>query len=301
MRSRDTPPGIPAKVQCELTGLCNLKCGHCYASSGPGGGHGTMTAGDWESVITQAAAIGVKTAQFIGGEPALHPALGRLIRHALGVGVRVNVFSNLTHVTEGLWELFQRPNITLATSWYAADPATHAAITGNKAAYAGTRAGIARAVRAGIPIRAGIIAVRPGQDTAAAEAEVRALGVSQVTVRRVQGVGRAAGDGASDPAELCGRCGSTVAAVLPDGTLTPCVLGRWLDCGNVRETPLAAILAGGAWQRALAVVPRRGLSGCNPDCDPQGDTPNCEPDDESVCGPEASAPPGGLLPLAASR
>jgi MoaA/NifB/PqqE/SkfB family radical SAM enzyme len=57
----------PSLLELELTGLCNLDCTHCYASSGNHGTHGTMTADDWEDVITQAAAIGIKTIQFIGG------------------------------------------------------------------------------------------------------------------------------------------------------------------------------------------------------------------------------------------
>jgi hypothetical protein len=33
----------------ELTGKCNLSCGHCFASSGPAGTHGTMTDRDWRA------------------------------------------------------------------------------------------------------------------------------------------------------------------------------------------------------------------------------------------------------------
>lgn len=65
-----------------------------------------MTAADWRRVITQAAALGVTMVQFIGGEPTLHPHLSELITHALSVGVQVGVFSNLVHVTSGLWEVF---------------------------------------------------------------------------------------------------------------------------------------------------------------------------------------------------
>ena len=48
----------------EITGRCGLSCSHCYAGSGPAGSHGTMTAGDWRSVITQAAGLGVSMVQF---------------------------------------------------------------------------------------------------------------------------------------------------------------------------------------------------------------------------------------------
>jgi MoaA/NifB/PqqE/SkfB family radical SAM enzyme len=267
---------IPPVVQLELTGMCNLTCTHCYASSSPRGTNGTMAADNWESVITQAAAMGIPKAQFIGGEPTLYTDLPRLIRHALAVGMSVNVFSNLVHVSPDMWKLLALPAVSLATSWYAADPDTHAAITGSRPAYAATRASIARAVELGIPVRVAIIAVQPGQDTAAAEAEVRALGVTNVTTRPVQGVGRATDEDRHDPAELCGRCGTTMLAVLPNGQVTPCGIGRWLECGDVRQTPLADILSGSTWQQALALILSQGRA-----C-PPGDADNCAPDDETI-------------------
>jgi len=280
---------VPPLLQLELTGMCNLSCRHCYASSSPQGTHGSMTADNWESVICQAAEIGVKTVQLIGGEPTLYPGLPRLIRHADGHGLKVTVFSNLVRVTPELWKLFELPAVSLATSWYTADPDTHAAITGSRPAYTTTRASIAKAARLGIPLRVEIIAVQPGQDTAAAEAEVRALGVTHVTVRPVQELGRAATAGnPSDPAELCGRCGTTIAAVLPDGQVTPCGIGRWLESGNVRDTPLADIFAAQPWQQALAAIPRQ-VRDCGPDCPPSGDGSDCPPASEIPCAPESNA------------
>ncbi|MBC6447570.1 radical SAM protein [Actinokineospora sp. HBU206404] len=59
----------------ELTGRCQLNCTHCYADSGPSKSHGAMTTSDWLLLIDDAAEIGVREIQFIGGEPTLHPAL----------------------------------------------------------------------------------------------------------------------------------------------------------------------------------------------------------------------------------
>jgi hypothetical protein len=56
--------------------------------------------------------------------------------------------------------------------------------------------------------------------------------------------------------ELCGYCGLDRAAVLPDGQLVPCAIGRWLGCGNVRDTALGGLLSGPAWRHTLALVPR---------------------------------------------
>lgn len=237
-----------------------------------------MTTADWEQVIDQAAAIGVKMVQFIGGEPTLDPGLPRLIRHALGNDLKVYVYSNLVRITPELWEQFSRPGISLGTSWYSADPALHATITGSRASYERTRANIAEAVRRGIPVRAAIVEVAPGQDIARAAAELHRLTVTDIRIRPSQGVGRAARDGTGqDVAELCGNCGLDRAAILPDGQLVPCAIGRWLDCGNVRETPLAGLLSGPAWQHTLSLVPRRDLNACAPGCPPASDGNDCPP------------------------
>lgn len=93
----------------EVTGTCQLQCVHCYADSGPDGSHVSMTARDWRRVIDEAAGIGVKLVQFVGGEPTLYQELPKLIGHALDAGVQVEVFSNLVHVTPTLWDAFERP------------------------------------------------------------------------------------------------------------------------------------------------------------------------------------------------
>jgi MoaA/NifB/PqqE/SkfB family radical SAM enzyme len=72
----------------EITGKCQLSCAHCYAESGPTGTHGAMSGADWHRVIDQAADLGVRMVQFIGGEPTLHPDLPELVDHACGCASR---------------------------------------------------------------------------------------------------------------------------------------------------------------------------------------------------------------------
>lgn len=282
---------VPAFLELEITRICQIRCVHCYADSGPGSGHGIMTSADWERVIDQAAEIGVRAVQFIGGEPLIAPHFPALLRYALDAGLHVNVYSNLVRVAPPLWGLLASPRVTLSTSWYTADAAVHARITGSKTAWAATRANIAEAVRRGITVRAAIVdGIMPDQDTEAAEAELRALGIAEVRVRPVQGAGRAARDGQQgDPSELCGHCGIGRAAVLPDGQFTPCVIGRWMHTGNVKETPIRQILAGRAWRDALASVPRP-VAG---DCPPASDGNDCPPASQPACAPSYCAPDTG--------
>src|SRR5580658_3777795 len=100
-------------LELEITGRCQLACVHCYAGSSPDGSTGTMTVPDWEQVINDAQSVGVKAVQFIGGEPTLHPELPRLIRYALGMGLRADVYTNLVHVQPELWRLFELPGVSL--------------------------------------------------------------------------------------------------------------------------------------------------------------------------------------------
>jgi MoaA/NifB/PqqE/SkfB family radical SAM enzyme len=261
----------------ELTGRCGLACGHCYAGSSPSGDHGVMTGADWRSVITQAADMGVAMVQLIGGEPTLHPQFADLLSYVVEAGLAVEVYTNLTHVRDSWWDLFACPQVSLATSYYSDDPGQHDAITGRRGSHAKTRANIAEAIRRGIRLRAGIITVWDGQQAAQARADLEALGVTRIGSDRLRQLGRAADAGRPDVSELCGNCGHGIAAVLPSGDVTPCVMARWLTAGNVRETPLADILAGQAMAAAVAAIPPRPRGACSPDCSPASDSDICEP------------------------
>lgn len=108
------------------------------------------------------------------------------------------------------------------------------------------------------------------------------LGITQIHVDRVRSLGRAAGTaGGTDPNELCGRCTFGRAAVLPNGDVSGCVMSRWMIGGNVKTTPLAAIIAGPRWAEIRAVVP-----GQRRECSPEGEA--CGPDEDS-CGPGAGS------------
>ena len=231
-----------------------------------------MTPDDWQRLMDQAAAIGVKIVQFIGGEATLDPDMPRLARYALGIGLDVNIRTNLVHVTPDMWDLFTQPGVSVGISWYSTDPAKHAEVTGSTASHARTRANIIEAVRRGVRLTAGVVEVVEGQDIDAAMAELRTLGVTRIDADRARGIGRAANGAAPVVSELCGQCGKGRAAIGMDGQLTPCVLGRFLIAGNVKDTPLGDLFAGDAWHEILTAVPKRNDHVCTPadgnDCQP---------------------------------
>jgi MoaA/NifB/PqqE/SkfB family radical SAM enzyme len=271
----------------EVTGRCSLRCEHCYASSGPHGTHGTMTAADWHRLVDEAAGLGVRDLQFIGGEPTLYPALSDLVRHAIDRGLAVEIYSNLVRVTDTLWDMFEQPGVRLATSYYSPDATQHDAITGRRS-HDRTLTNICEALGRGVPLRVGITAVQEDQDVDAAIAELRTLGVEHIAVDIVREVGRGIRDAAPGLDQLCGHCADGTLAVSPDGEVWPCPLSRWLVIGNARETSLADLRDRAAPVReALSrEFGRLGRSGskCPPDdADPCGG-PLCPP--HLTCGPD---------------
>lgn len=268
----------------DLTRMCQLKCLHCYNASGPGGTHGTMTREDWIGVLDQAVTCGVRHVQFIGGEPTMHPGAAELVSYALTIGLGVEVFSNLVHVTPEWWELLQRDGATLATSYYSNRAEEHNAITGRRS-HGRTRANIEEAVRLGIPLRVGIIADGEAQHVGETRQELETLGVTKIGVDHVRAFGRGARDQAPDPANLCGQCGTGQAAISPTGAVSPCVFSAWMRVGNVKDVPLAAILSSDAMTQANTSI-RSAIStgsaetpACNPSCAPirHKCPPHCEP------------------------
>ncbi|MFI9204056.1 radical SAM protein [Streptomyces sp. NPDC053048] len=279
----------------DLTRQCQLSCSHCYNESGPKGTHGTMTREDWISALDQAAGYGVTDVQFIGGEPTMHPDFSELVDHALTIGLRVEVYSNLVHVPPKRWELFQRDGLSLATSYYSAKAEEHNARTGRRS-HGRTRANIRKAVQLGIPLRAGIVADSEQQITEARR-DLESLGVKRIGADHVREFGRASSSQKPDAAGLCGGCGDGRAVIDPTGTVAPCVFSTWKGVGNVRDASLASILSGPAFSEAVDSLradwgkkdkdnDQGQNQPCNPDCVPKNPCdPRCSPND--ACRPGA--------------
>lgn len=176
-------------VWLEITGKCNLHCAHCYADSAPRNPQGSLSCADWETVIADAKAMGVKTVQFIGGEPTLHPNFEELAAFAAGADLFVEVYTNLLRIPQRLWDLFEEHHIALATSFYSAQPESHDRVTERKGSQQRTLSNIQEAMKRSLPLRVGIIRVYPDQDVARAEQFLRALGVKNVGVDDTRSIG----------------------------------------------------------------------------------------------------------------
>ncbi|WP_236726402.1 radical SAM protein [Streptomyces sp. NBRC 110465] len=281
-------PTVPRSLELELTNRCQLTCDAlCFVQAGPTKGHGTMSAGEWRNVITQASALGVQRIKLIGGEPTLHPHFGELLEHALAEGLHVTVHSNLVRIRKEHWPLFERPCVTLATSYYADTSEEHDAVTHRTGSHAATRDNIIEAHRRGIRVRVNIVDVHGGQQATRAHEELTALGITDIGIDHVRAIGNAARAALPSTSELCGRCAHGVAAVLSDGVVTPCVMGRFLPAGQVKGRTLHDVFTSPAWHAVAASIPSGRFGPCGPDCGPNDDSQG----GGGTCGPAADAVP----------
>ncbi|WP_327703243.1 radical SAM protein [Streptomyces decoyicus] len=280
----------------EITGFCNLSCRHCYADSSPQGDHGTMTETDWLRVIDELASMAVRDVQFIGGEPTLHPSLPALIRHARSRRIRIEVFSNLTHISDAVWEALRLPDVRLAFSYYSDESQDHDDVTESRGSHSRTLANIEKAKSLGIPMRGSVIKVLEGQRGDESRRQLLDIGMRDVRTDRVRPFGRAAGGSVPRISKLCGQCGRNKMAISPEGDVWPCVFARWMVVGNVRHQSLRDIYNGvpmqGARAELTAAFPEKapeagGDPSCLPDCNPSFDT--CSP--QLACAPDAACTP----------
>ncbi len=296
MPATEPPPRRGASfLWLELTERCQLSCTHCYADSGPTKSHGAMTNNDWMSVIDDAADIGVREIQFIGGEPTLHPALPQLIQHASSHGIATEVYSNLIRIRADIWGTLVEHNVRLATSYYSDQPEQHTLITGNALAHKRTTENISKAITLGIPVRVGIVSVLADQRIDEARQLLTDLGVEDVEVDHVRRAGRANKEVDTPLEELCGQCAGDVLAVYPDGVVHPCVFTRSLQVGDVLESSLRQVIdspqlatARTAIGNATAENQRHRDGSCGPNCHPV-----CHPGCRPVCAPRSICNPLG--------
>jgi sulfatase maturation enzyme AslB (radical SAM superfamily) len=224
----------------ELTSKCNLQCVHCYAESGPGLPLlQRMTYADWLRMLREAAELGCRKLQFIGGEPTIYPQLPELIGEARRLGYDfVEVFTNGTTFTERIKRAFLTHKVHLAFSIYSAAAPVHDSITLHYGSFEKTKANIEWALLKGLGVRAAIIKMKENASKVErTRAFLEELGVKKIQVDSIRGVGRGLTDKVveSPVNELCGRCWEGKLCVTSTGKMLPCIFARLSQVGTVND------------------------------------------------------------------
>ena len=307
----EAPVGELDFLWMEITTQCNLSCIHCYADASPTRRlHENLGLDDWRNALRQAADLGCRKVQFIGGEPTLHPSLPKLMESARGLGfTTVEVFTNGTMFTKTLQDSFLRHQTNLAFSVYSARAEIHDAVTQEKGSFSRTMTSIQWAVGCGLPVRVAMVQMEANAgDLEQTRNMLGELGVSSVSSGPLRQVGRGLRRGKSTSRfdALCGRCWQKKLCLTPSGEIFPCVFSRFYPVGNL-DQGLESVLHGsnlGAFREAL--LSRRSTQQrndqvtrcvCDPDlepvpCDPDLEPVPCDPDLEPVpCDPDLEPVP----------
>ena len=142
---------IPLSVLFELTGRCNLDCGHCYLDIAHPPAE--LTTAQALSVVDQVADAGALFLTLSGGELFLrHDAL-IVARHARARGLAVRMFTNATRITRELArEIAAVRPLAVEISLYGADAKAHDEITQRRRSLRRTLRGAILLKRAGVRV-----------------------------------------------------------------------------------------------------------------------------------------------------
>lgn len=256
----------------ELTGKCNNKCLHCYATSGPAAIEtDPVPFGRWLNLIAEAKQAGADAIQLIGGEPLLYPHWRDLVLKARKEGFGfIEIFTNATLIDHSCIEFFKENEVNVATTIYADNAATHDRVTLHPGSFAKTLTAAKELLRAGIPLRIASIIMKANENEAENIMNLyRDLGVEVVPPDIVRPTGR--GDDKellpsaytkppiSPPfytdsdsfakAHYYHSCLAGKIAVTSDGDVIPCIFARNQICGNILSQSLNDVLSGHALQQ----------------------------------------------------
>ncbi|MBI4352189.1 MAG: radical SAM protein [Elusimicrobia bacterium] len=147
----------PAELVLELNKECNLACRACFGRSGE-----QLPLKTAETALREAAALGVKSVRFTGGEPLLHPGLEKLLRLSRKLGfytlLNTNALLFSAAKARSLAGLIDNALVSLP----GVDEAGHAAGSGKTGLFGAKLAAIKRLRSAGVKVvRAGTVVSGP--------------------------------------------------------------------------------------------------------------------------------------------
>jgi radical SAM protein with 4Fe4S-binding SPASM domain len=177
-----------------VTDDCNERCAHCYADSMPrtyrrsllkqdsvtlsrslpmqqGEARPRMKHADWLALLEEAARLGARSCQLIGGEPFLYhgpkgETLLDLVAAARAQGfATVEIFSNATLITPEKASRIKELGARVAVSLYSDDPTVHDGITRLPGSHAKTVKALELLKELGVPTRVEVVLMQSNQRT----------------------------------------------------------------------------------------------------------------------------------------
>lgn len=120
------PFELPDAICFRVTRSCNARCSFCLAP--PDGSHPDET--ELRLRLDWLLERGVRSIQFCGGEPTLHPALPQLLAHVHGRGAKTSLSTNAISLPDGLLPQLRATGTRVRVSLHG-DRSQHDAIVGS--------------------------------------------------------------------------------------------------------------------------------------------------------------------------
>jgi radical SAM protein with 4Fe4S-binding SPASM domain len=99
-RDRAESPAPRPVVVWAVTGACNLKCVHCYASAGDCPADNELSTAEGRALLHDLASYRVPAVLFSGGEPLVRPDFFELLEYARQLGLRCTLSTNGTRIDD---------------------------------------------------------------------------------------------------------------------------------------------------------------------------------------------------------
>jgi radical SAM protein with 4Fe4S-binding SPASM domain len=294
---------IPLSVLFELTGRCNLDCGHCYldiAHPPP-----ELSTAQAIAVVDQVADAGALFLTLSGGELFLRKDALEVARHARSRGLALRLFTNATRIDRALArEIAELRPLAVEISLYGADARRHDEVTQRRRSLRRTLRGALLLARAGVRVglKAPILGLVAGEMDALARVGARigaAMAFDPFVTPRHDGNVRpvtmraetaALASALADPRLGWSKTSSLPPPKGPDDL--PCAIARrtcridpsgnvypcptWPEpIGNALDRPLTELWQGGPLLDRLRAVRVRDLHGECEDCSQSGYCGRC--------------------------
>ncbi len=151
------------KVWVELKESCNLRCRHCYADPSVCRSQRELNVNQWKTVISEAASLGAKWIQLIGGEPILYGKknIFELITWAQKEQFTfIEIFTNGTLIDDECIDFFAKNHVNVALSIYSKRAEVHDEITQIPGSFSRTISNIKKLYKQGVSLRLGLVVMK---------------------------------------------------------------------------------------------------------------------------------------------
>lgn len=150
----------------ELTMKCNERCIHCYLPNQVKNAALALSLSQFCNIIDQFVAMNGQVVTLSGGEPLMNPDFKAMLQYCKYKGLRVNLFSNLTLMTDEIIEMLKGMDVGIVqVSIYSLTPAVHDRITKQTGSLTKSMVAIEHLLAAGIHVAIACPVMKQNKDS----------------------------------------------------------------------------------------------------------------------------------------